>query len=409
MNTYIPYRTIGSGSITHRIYHGDNTDIISTALSNEHYDIIYIDPPYNTRNNNMSYDDNRDEVIWEQWMTEFAAIVAARLKDDGLLFVSIDDNNYPTLRRIYDPLLRHLGTFIWQKRGRFSATNGISEDHEYVMCYGGKSARTDMLRLGSTGNNKRTLRDEHYAERGWYDLDHIQDTKCTPTFWGPITCPDGTKIWPYDDDTMIIGRHYPYGWRYTKDRFESLLANDFIVFKHDSHGRMRAYVKSYEKMNYKQEPKDPFCIPISTLDILHAGYTSAGTNRLNSIIGRNKFSFAKPVNLMTEIVRMHPAYRADLPMTVMYPFAGSATMADAVMQLNASSGRTAGIAYTGCGDDGGKDGTQFDRVTSERAIRVLTGREWADGKTHDDYSADQQLVLYECKDDDDTMNTEENI
>ena len=112
---------------------------------------------------------------------------------------------------------------------------------------------------------------------------------------------------------------------------------------------------------------------------------------------------------MTGIIRMHPAYRADLPMTVMDPFAGSATMADAVMQLNASSGRTAGIEYTGCGDDGGNGGKQFDRVTSERAIRVLTGSEWADGKTHDYYSADQQIVLYECKDDDDTMNTEENI
>ena len=408
MNIYIPYRTIGSGSITHRIYHGDNTDILSTALSNEHYDIIYLDPPYNTGNNSISYDDNRDKVMWEQWMTEFAAIVTARLKDDGLLFISIDDNNYPTLRRIYDPLLRHLGTFIWQKRGRFSGTRGISEDHEYVMCYGGKSARTDMLRLGSTGNNERTLRDEHYAERGGYSLKKMHDTECT-IFWGPITCPDGTKIWPYDDDTMITGRIYKYGWRYSKARFESLLSNDFIVFKPDSHGHMRAYVKSYEKMNYKQEPKDPFCIPISTLDILNAGLTSAGTNRLKSIIGLGKFSFAKPVNLMTEIVRMHPAYRADLPMTVLDPFSGSATMADAVMQLNASSGRTAGIAYTGCGDDGGKDGNQFERVTSERAIRVLTGREWADGKTHDDYSADQQLVLYECKDDDDTMNTEENI
>ncbi len=95
--------------------------------------IVYIDPPYNTRSK-LCYNDNRDDDDWEALLEESIVTCHYLLRDDAVIFVSIDDNKYAQLKLLLDNYYDYLGTFITHQAQRSNAKH-VNTTHEYVLCY----------------------------------------------------------------------------------------------------------------------------------------------------------------------------------------------------------------------------------------------------------------------------------
>ena len=128
---------------------GDNLALLKDLISKSTlFDIIYIDPPYNT-GNNFSYNDSRDANEWISFMTE--RLIAARevLRDDGLIFISIDDSSLYELKIACDRIFKKInfiGTFVTKQAMR-SNTKHMNIVHEYIVVYAKNKKKLNPLKI----------------------------------------------------------------------------------------------------------------------------------------------------------------------------------------------------------------------------------------------------------------------
>lgn len=333
---------------TENIYiEGDNLEALKLLRRNYHGKIkmIYIDPPYNTGNDfvyhdnfamteeelaNLSCDiengvrlkknpkDNaRYHTNWLNMMYPRLKVARDLLTDDGVVFISIDDNEVDNLRKTCDEIFggsNFIAQLIWQnKKGGGNDSRHIAIEHEYIMVYAKNIAL--LGEFYERYSDDYIKRYKEIDDKGRFFWDTFK-RKAGKQYY-PITCPDGT-ILEYDDDGN------PISWLRSKPRFESDIKE----------GEIRI-VKIGEKwsVQFKQripQGKTPRSIFTTNQVISDRGTTSTGANDVYEYFKKDVFSNPKPVELINFLIDFG-LQKDDI---VLDFFSGSGTTAEAVICSN---------------------------------------------------------------------------
>lgn len=338
---------------------GDNFEVLK--LLQESYlnkiKMIYIDPPYNTGKDSFTYPDDysksrsdfedeiglRDEEgnklfkntdsngrfhsDWLSMMYERLLVARDLLKDDGVIFISIDDNEVHNLRKICDEVFGE-GNFVGQVSIAKGTTTGqdankIGSSIDYLLIYTKK--RDDFILLGLPMTEKDKLRFSLEDSKGKYSILQFRKTGSNdrredrPNLFYAIVAPDGKEIYPYHPSG------YESTWRTSLESYKKWLNEDLIVWKKGIDGEYKPYVKYYLEGRTKQ-------VPNLWNDI---DGNKKGSLTIKHLFNSKLFDFPKPVELITRCIEISNFSKNDL---ILDFFSGSATSAHAVMQLNAQDG-----------------------------------------------------------------------
>lgn len=348
---------------------GDNLNVLK--LLRETYlgkiKMIYIDPPYNTGNDSFVYndcysmdeeeflkaggyyDENGNRVIdvkenkesngrfhtdWLNMLYPRLRLARDLLTDDGVIFISIDDNEQANLKKICDEILgesNFIGELVRMvMEGGKSDSQGIAIEHEYCLIYIKQDINGINQRIAGKQDHYNK-KDNHFEERGYYYLKPLENGGLgyVPSLDYPIIGPDGKEIYPG-------GAHGDNGYRWVwgREKFNRALSLDMIEFsvsQKDS-TKYKVYYKIYEKV-------DTDCMPIIKMLPFGSLYLDGFTNRqaiieVKKIFGDRIFSYPKPTTFIKELIKIG----ANKDSIILDFFSGSATTAHAVMQLNAEDG-----------------------------------------------------------------------
>lgn len=355
---------------------GDNLEVLK-HLSNAYYEkikMIYIDPPYNTGSDGFVYQDDRKFTLQElqelagineerakrildftqsnsnshsAWLTfMYPRLYIARqlLKDDGIIFVSIDDNEVAPLRMLMDEVfgeenfVAQLPTIMNLKGNNDEF--GFSGTHEVTMVY---AKQKDLTKLNQFTINEDELEDWSEDEEGFYKqganlkatgADGAREKR--PNLYFPVFIDSKNNIYVTDNNTpplnfkgellelfpMTNGQQMR--WRWSKIKFKEE-ANNVIVSRNGNIGIYKKQRPSLGDMPSKK-PKTIFYKP---------EYSSGnGTAQIKKLFNEKVFSNPKPLKLLMDFIEIG-LNNNDI---ILDFFAGSGTTADAVMQLNKDGG-----------------------------------------------------------------------
>ena len=327
--------------------------------------MIYIDPPYNTGNDFVYHDDfahsaeeeelaagNIDEEgyryrrnldsngrfhsDWCSMMYSRLLVAHSLLKEDGVIFISIDDNEVYNLRKICDEVFgerNFVAELIWKsKSGGSSDEKMVVKETEYILLYS-KLKDKVILNQITSDTDKYVLEDEFVNERGCYVLKKM-DFRMTSAHYTeslnyPIKDPDGNDLYPGGESFRQDGG---WNWRWSKDKMEWGFQNGFLEFKKNN-GKWTLNSKQYAKVNnegVKMLRTTPYRNLIDEASIK----TTSGSRYIVSLFDSKVFEYPKPIDLITRLLNI--ASTSDS--LILDFFSGSATTAHAVMQLNAEDG-----------------------------------------------------------------------
>ena len=336
---------------------GDNLDVLKCLKETYSGKIkmIYIDPPYNTGNdfvynddfaesaseylaNSGQYDDQGNRLVTNtesngRYHTDWLNMIYPRLKvardlltDDGVIFISIDENEIENLKKLCDEILGEnncVGTFIWRKKnGGGQAKEYFVIEHEYVVVY----RKSDSF-VWFDKVEERDIREFNKSDkRGAFKVTKLAKWGNTarredrPTMYFPIIAPDGTNVFPIAPDGGD-GR-----WRIGKPKMDELYNNDLVYWEKKNEKWV-----PYEKEYYEGQSKI-----IKDRSILYdIANTGDGSNELTNLFGRkDTFENPKP-SIMLKFFIQATTRSNDI---VLDFFSGSASTAHAVMQLNTEDG-----------------------------------------------------------------------
>lgn len=282
-------------------------------------DVIYIDPPYNTGNKDFIYDDcfvdKTDGYAHSKWlsfMEKRLNIARELLSDEGVIFISIDDNEQAQLKLLCDNIFgedNFIGEYIKQSKvGGGNDSKFIVKEHEYCECY------SKNIKVVSPMNIKHS---EEYLKR-YKEIDengrYFWDTFARPGLKNPIVydiiASDGSKI--------------HNGWIRSEERFLREYNEGKIRITKKKNGEWSVQFKQYLNVNGKT-PRS------MTMDF---GGTTEGDSELKTIFDKKVFSYPKSIKFLLTLISTVSA--KDI--TVLDFFAGSGTTGHAVMQLNKEDG-----------------------------------------------------------------------
>ncbi len=316
---------------------GDNLEVLKILQTAYHRKVkmIYIDPPYNTGNDFVYEDDFTDPIAkykevtaqatrsnpetmgrfhtaWLNMIYPRLRLAATLLRDDGVIFISIDDNEVHNLRKICDEVFgeeNFVCQFIWKsKLGKVGTTTTISSTHEYILCYGKRKDELKFKMIETSNDGRRE------SLRQWGQADRREDR---PSMYYPITI-NGIEVYPIKEDGTD-GR-----WRVGKDTAEELLQNGLLEL-----------VEKDGKYNvYRNFEAGISIIPYDTLLLEDIGTTAKGALSLKDLNMSKSFDYSKPIELIKHFIML---CMKDNDLILDF-FSGSATTAHAVMQLNAEDG-----------------------------------------------------------------------
>lgn len=324
---------------------GDNLEVLK-LLQTAYYrkvKMIYIDPPYNTGNDFVYADDFADPMArykevtqqttksnpetmgrfhtnWLNMMYPRLRLAANLLRDDGVIFISIDDVEIDNLKKLCNEIFgeeNFVAQFIWQSRQNKDNRNitGVSIDHEYVVCYT-KQFGHRVFR----GTDRKT---EQYK-----NPDNDPRGPWTSANMVGLATADARPNLHYDLINPADGRNYgcpEKGWRYDRNTMNRLIQEGRIIWPDNPDGRPRK--KSF--LNELSDNLPGFSSIFST-----GVYTNTATKEIGGLFNRYLFDFPKPVEIIKQLISQ-VSNTDDL---ILDFFSGSATTAHAVMQLNAEDG-----------------------------------------------------------------------
>ena len=320
---------------------GDNLEVLK-LLQTTYYrkvKMIYIDPPYNTGNDFVYADDFADPMArykeiteqttksnpetmgryhtnWLNMMYPRLRLAANLLRDDGVIFISIDDNEVTNLRKICDEVFgeeNFIASISWKRKKEISNdSKNVAIQGEYVVVYG----KSNQTLLGLEPISQDYL-DKSYNE----PTEQFPLGKWRPV---PITVSKGLSGGGYMYEvTTPTGVKHERLWAYPPKSFEKLVAEGRIYYGKDNSGIPQRVMYAFES---KGQPISNYWETTAT--------NKEGKKEILNILGDNYFDTPKPVNLLKRIMRVS----TDKDSIILDFFSGSATTAHAVMQLNAEDG-----------------------------------------------------------------------
>jgi adenine-specific DNA-methyltransferase len=333
----------------------ENWQALNTILNRyrEKIKTIYIDPPYNTGNDEFLYRDRYQHSSWLTMMENRLSLAKKLMRDDGVIFVSIDDNEIYKLKEIVNEL-DFLGNFIVKvKVGGGSDNKFIVPEHEYVLLFAKNKDKVGYLWGLPSEEYLKNFRFED--EKGKYYLDSLEKTGIDtrrPNLKYPIKAPDGTTVLP---KTI---------WRLSKEEFERRLANNEIVFIYDEVNKeWKIYTKTYYRGKIR---------PRSIVDKI--GYTREGNKEIKEL--GLSYLYPKPTELIKWLIYIDNSIEGDKDKFILDFFAGSGTTAHAVMKLNKEDGGNRKFILVEMAD-------YFETIILPRIKKVAYSFNWKDGRPQD--------------------------
>lgn len=302
---------------------GDNLEALK--LLRDHYcgsvKLIYIDPPYNTGNDFVYHDSFRFHANWLNMIYPRLKIARDFLREDGVIFISIDDNEQENLKKICDEIFgrdNFVAQIVWERA--FAPVNlkkHFSESHEYILCYA-----KNMPELSCNGLPRNAKSDSRYHnpdndERGPWTSGDLSVGPAVPEKVYEITAPGGRKILPPSG----------YCWRLSRETFAEYVKDNRIWFGKDGNNvpRIKRFLSEVKRG----------ITPMTVWKHEEVGHSQDATKRLKELFdGKAYFDYPKPVGLIERCLQLY----TDKDSVVMDFFSGAATTAHAVMQLNAKDG-----------------------------------------------------------------------
>ena len=320
---------------------GDNLEVLKLLQSSYYRKVkmIYIDPPYNTGNDFVYADDFADPLArykevtqqttksnpetmgrfhtnWLNMMYPRLRLAANLLRDDGVIFISIDDNEVTNLTRLCDEVFgeeNHMITLIWHRRQMADSRNQdkASTDHEYVLVY---KKFTGML-AGREIDKSKYSNPDNDPRGPWFsaDLTGLADKEHRPNLHYDVINPQTGVSYPPNPTR---------GWSCSKETMQRLIEENRILWPAKPTGRPRQ--KKFLSDIGQQDT--------SFSSMLQVGFTTEGTKILQELFGGKVFSYPKPVSLIQTLVEQGSGEDDDI---ILDFFGGSSTTAQAVMQQNA--------------------------------------------------------------------------
>ena len=356
---------------------GDNLEAMKLLRQNYYgaVKMIYINPPYNT-GNDFVYNDNfamsgkesdiaegtRDEegiplqknqqssnryhANWLNMMYPRVRVAKDLLTDDGVIFISIDDNEVENLKKICTEILgesNYLAEFprVTKKGGKSSDVT--AKNHDYVLLYAKNATQSDLIGV-SHNDSGYNNQDEFFEQRGFYkinqtldydSLGYSQSLDYPITLNGEIFYPGGRKDL---FDERQSGKHAraDWAWRWSKGLFDFGYKNGFIEIRRGG-ARPRIYTKTYQKVKIEEVGGQYKIVeidrtkPLSTLEFTENKYSNDNAKKaVDTLMGSNVFEYTKPPELLEKLTCLVNGSN----FTVLDFFSGSATTAHAIIQLN---------------------------------------------------------------------------
>ena len=302
----------------HIFFSGDNLDglkALHPSMGGE-VGLIYIDPPYNT-GQKFTYEDRfGDHSRWLSMMAPRLKLAREFLRDDGLLFVSIDEHEHRNLVMLGCEVFgeeHYLGDLIWKKKsGGASDASSFIIDHEYIVCF----RKTDAARFFIDPEATVTTSYPHEDDRGRYSLERLdkQNLGYEVGLDFPIEGPNGRVYRVHHKDPNNKRARWRWSTKSVRERYgELVFRGDFV------------YTKNYAKVGAR---------PRSLLVDRRFGRTRTGKHDLQRLFGATMLDYPKPTRLLRHLLRIASPPDA----LVMDFFAGSGTTGHAVLESNSEEG-----------------------------------------------------------------------
>ena len=289
MSYHAKHRMTDGDILDNRLIFGDNL-LALKALEVEYsgkVKCVFIDPPYNTGSTFTHYNDGVEHSIWLSLMCDRLEIIRRLLSDEGSLWIMIDDNETHYLKVLCDEVFgraNFVSTIIWQKKyAPKSDSNYFSESHDFVLVFAKQIGRLQLGRLHKT--EKQT---GHYTNRdnephGPWKVSDVLRNEARDYAIFPVKLPSGREVWPPSGTS----------WRYTKEKFAELIADNRIWFGVDGDAR-----PAYKR--FISEVSDT--IPSTTIwGFEEVDHNDESKKEMRAIFGEDLFATPKPERLLQRI------------------------------------------------------------------------------------------------------------
>ena len=356
------------GETQNKIIHGDNLLALKSLLPEFEGKIkcVYIDPPYNTGNENWIYNDNVNAPQIKKWLGQvvgkegedltrhdkWLCMMYPRLKllkkllsDDGAVFISIDDNEQANLKLICDEIFgvrNFICNVIWEKK--FSPQNDtkyLSDSHDFILVYAKEKNIWRPNLLPRTEEMNARYKNPDNDPRGLWTSGDISVKTYSKSCDYPITLPSG----------RIVNPPASYCWRFSKEKFQEMISENRIWFGENGNNvpRVKRFLSEVQqglvsKTIWKRE---------------EVGDNQDAKRELKKFFTENIFATPKPTKLIERILQL----ATDKNSIILDSFAGSGTTAHAVLNLNQADGGERKFILVEMED-------YAEKITAERVRRV---------------------------------------
>jgi adenine-specific DNA-methyltransferase len=356
----VPNESVNFDATENLFIEGDNLEVLKLLQGGYHGRIkmIYIDPPYNT-GGEFIYPDNYKEGLADylkfsgqvssegvklttnpetdgryhsRWLTMmYPRLFLARnlLREDGVVFVSIDDHEVHNLRAIIDEIFgeeNFIQEFVWKRHsGGGNDSKFAAVDHEYVLCCARNKAAIANLRLPLSDEDRKQYdgKDKYFETLGSFKTKsfcRMRPDDPRPGLEYDIKAPDGTIL----RDT----------WKWEESRFLEALKDEKVIIRRDRNGKWQVEYKIYLYNGRDDDEQDEKTkVPRSLL--VDVERNSEGKKQLSEVLGEdNIFNNPKPTGLIKYLAQ----FATNKDSIILDFFAGSGTTAQAILELNAQDG-----------------------------------------------------------------------
>jgi adenine-specific DNA-methyltransferase len=399
------------GSPQHLLIEGDNLEAL-TSLQTTHkgmVGVIYIDPPYNTKNKFKYSDNYGHHSKWLYFMSKRLNLAKELMSEDGVIFISIDDNEMAQLKLLCDEVFgenNFVSNLIWVNnlKGR-QIDKHLANVNEYILCYAKKIEHLKFNKFKELNDDvlsKYSLEDEYskyakgvvlYNTNSKFNIETRKNLVYSIYFNpenGSCICKDEKYLenekWVLPEENLL-GQPYikiipPIRstngkrgcWRWSKEKFEKEYQKDIIIEK-DAKGNYMAYTKDRlsddgaKLMKYK--------------NLITNISSTTGTTELTNIFGDKIFDYPKPKELLKRIINLSSTQNS----IILDFFAGSGTTGHAVLELNKEDGGNRQFIL--CTNN---ENNICEEVTYERLNKVINGYTTPKGKEVQGISANLKYL-----------------
>lgn len=371
----VPGLSCGDAESGNLIVQGDNLHALKALLPRYAGQVkcIYIDPPYNTGNEGWTYNDNVNSPEIRRWLGEVVGkegetldrhdrwlcmmyprlvLLKQFLRDDGVIFVSIDSNEAANLRLLMDEVFgtsNFLGDVIWQHsvQGKNDAKE-FSLHHNDTLVYQRSSAFV-LGRVPRTDENNANYTNPDHDPKGAWRAGDVRSPNLRENLRYRVETPNGNVIEPPEK-----------GWRWSEEVFWEKFSTGEISF-------VSAETRVLRKIYLSEQGGR---VPETIWFGNEVGTTREASNELKDIFGTSPFNTPKPTRLIQRILQI----ASDKDSIILDSFAGSGTTAHAVLKQNAEDGGNRRFILVEVDAGIARD------VTAERVRRVAQGYTNAKGE-----------------------------